>query len=130
MSLFSDLDTDSTATSCRRHRRSRISSNNIRMGGRGRGRGRGGVRGGEGGGSPPGPPPGPPPRTRTLEERVEVLERRINNLTFAWKVTSEEGTKIRQDALMCLGEIRVMNRELLAEVRRLQEPHPIQPPRW
>ena len=95
--------------------------------GRGRGRGRGGVRGSVAGWDSPSPPPGPPPRPRTLEERIDVLERRLNNLTFAWKQMSVENTQIRQDALRCLGEIRVMNRELLEELRRAQAPRPPQP---
>ena len=76
----------------------------------------------------PSPPPGPPPRPRTVEERLDVIERRLTNLTFAWKCTSVENTKIREDATMCLGEIRQMNRELMIELRRALAPNPPQPP--
>ena len=76
----------------------------------------------------PSPPPGPPPQPRTIEERIDVLERRLTNLTFAWRCMTEENTRIRQDALRCLGEIRLMNAELLEEIRRTTAPRPSQPP--
>ena len=78
----------------------------------------------------PSPPTGPPPRSRTLEERVGVLERHVENLTYAWSVTSQENTKMREDALRCLGEIRLMNNELREEILRAHAPHPPQIPRW
>ena len=84
--------------------------------------------GGAVGGSPSPPPPGPPPpKSRTLEERVARLERRVEMLTYAWRTTSDENTKIREDALRCLGEIRHMNAELMAEVQRAYAPRPPQP---
>ena len=127
MFLPSSLIFDPTAISCRR-RRNDDDNNNSAMGGRGRGRGRGGVRGDVAGGGSPSPPPGPPPRPRTLEERMDVMERRLTNLTFAWRCMSEENTRIRQDALRCLGEIRLMNAQLLEELRRVSAPRPSQPP--
>ena len=89
---------------------------------RGRGRGRRGVGGAEG------PAPGPPPRVRSVEERVTLMEKRLENLIAVVQGIAKDREDNRREAWKCLGEVRNLNAEILTELRRASAPHPSSPP--
>ena len=90
---------------------------------RGRGRGR---RVGEGGAGLPAP--GPPSLPRTLEERVNYLERRLDNLIDVVQMIAKDRDDDRRDAWNCLAEVRNLNADILAELRRRPAPNSPPPP--
>ena len=122
MPLFPDLDIDSTATNCRL-KSDVMSSNAMDARARGRGRGR---RVGEGGAGLPAP--GPPSLPRTLEERVSYVERRLDNLIDVVQMIAKDRDDDRRDAWKCLAEVRNLNADILAELRRRPAPNSPPPP--
>ena len=72
--------------------------------------------------------PGPPPATRTLEERVLSLEKRVGFLMRAWQEVAYERSERRAEMTEVLGEIQGVNMEILAELRSRPPPAPLPPP--
>ena len=74
------------------------------------------------------PAPGPPSLPRTLEERVSYVERRLDNLIDVVQMIAKDRDDDRRDAWKCLAEVRNLNADILAELRRRPAPNSPPPP--